>query len=235
MNNRWTFRMIDTDLELEHNFVVIQSRWWARRHKSDNYLLRGRGEKLDWKHDTTLSWPQRDRRGGSFITEIPGRELHLIYINSEPERLLVLFQMITAVWGMTMEGVMMWPGTGGADLCDHQTPIIVCWGSSLWRPCVHKHYKQECHYHHNYHVLSQSPAPSRPHNWGHLDVSRYQDNSRLCCHLTSRSGNLRKIEWIWKEAAAVGWSHPCWAFGDLNARVGTEISGEEVCFPLTAH
>lgn len=86
MNNRWTFRMIDTDLELEHNFVVIQSRWWARRHKSDNYLLRGRGEKLDWKHDTTLSWPQRDRRGGSFITEIPGRELHLIYINSEPER-----------------------------------------------------------------------------------------------------------------------------------------------------
>ena len=112
MNNRWTFRMIDTDLELEHNFVVIQSRWWAGRHKSDNYLLRGRGEKLDWKHDTTLSWPQRDRRGGSFITEIPGRELHLIYINSEPERLLVLFQMITAVWGMTMEGVMMWPAPG---------------------------------------------------------------------------------------------------------------------------
>ena len=141
--------------------------------------------------------------------------------------------MIEAVWGMTMARVMMWT-PGELSLSDHETPIIVCWESWLWRPCVHKHYKQECHYHHNYHILSPAPPPSRPHNWGHLDVNRYQIIDRLCCpqtrhHLTSRFSNLRKVKWIWKEAAES--NHPWWAFGDLNARADTEISREEVSFP----
>ena len=79
-----------------------------------------------------------------------------------------------------------------------------------------------------------SPAPSRPHNWGHLDqqitaapaVSRPVTESLIVPLFSLQQSG--KINWIWKEAAE--------SPSVLNIRrsqrsSSPRISGEEVLFP----
>ena len=181
MNNKWTFRMIDTDVELRlFNFVVIQSRWWAGRHKSDNCLLRGRGEKLDWKHDTTLSWQQRDRRGGSFITDPWEGITFNLYQQRARETVGSVSDDLSCVRNdngggddvaCTRGSWPLWPPDPHHRVLRVLTPETLCTQTLQTRMSLSSQLSR----------IVTSPAPSRPHNWGHLDVSRYQDNSRLRC------------------------------------------------------